>query len=255
MKEKIFWGEMTRWELKNRTRMVKTALLPIGSLEQHGPHLPLDTDAFDAKYILEEAVKHLSGPKPPKLPTIPYGISHHHMSFPGTVTLRNETLENLIIDIGRSIIASGFQKLFIYNGHGGNTDTIKIAAKKLKRETGLLVFIDSGESMKPARDELVESENDVHAGEYETSTSMANRGELVMEEEIPEKSSKYPHESMEFDSEPPFHYAWDTHELTDTGVLGDPKKATKEKGEELWKRGIAKLSERIEIVIDLPPHI
>ncbi|MGM0509986.1 MAG: creatininase family protein [Thermoplasmatota archaeon] len=253
MAEKIFWGEMTRWELKERAESVDTALLPVGSLEQHGPHLPLDTDAYDAGYMLEKAVEKLSSPKPPILPTIPYGVSHHHMYFPGTVTLRNETLEMMIIDIGRSIISSGFQKLFIYNAHGGNTDTINIAAKKLKKETGLFVLIDSGESMEPGKKELVESRNDVHAGEYETSTSMANRGELVKEKMIPEESSKFPHETMEFDHEPPFHFVWDTHELTDTGVLGDPGKASEEKGEELWERGISKLAERIEIAIELTP--
>ncbi|MFW6141449.1 MAG: creatininase family protein [Candidatus Saliniplasma sp.] len=85
------------------------------------------------------------------LPTIPYGVSDHHMGFPGTITIRTETFENMIIDIGRSIVHHGIQKLFIYNAHGGNTSTIKIAARKLKRETGLLVFIDSGESMAPER--------------------------------------------------------------------------------------------------------
>jgi len=79
--QKIKWGEMTRAELEQRTRFVDTALLPIGSIEQHGPHLPLDTDTFDAGYMLEEAVKRIESPKPLILPTIPYGVSDHHMGF------------------------------------------------------------------------------------------------------------------------------------------------------------------------------
>lgn len=255
MKEKIFWGEMNRWELQQRSEDVDTALLPVGSLEQHGPHLPLDTDAHDAEYILENAAEELESSRPPILPTVPYGISDHHMNFPGTVTIGADTLQSLIEDIGRSIIRHGFKKLFIFNAHGGNTAAIKLVARKLKRETGMLVFVDSGECMKPGRDELVESENDVHAGEYETSTSLANRGELVDERVLPEKEMDFPDERFEFDHEPDFFFAWDTDELTPTGILGDAQKADREKGEELWKRGISRLAERIETVMEMPNHL
>ncbi|MFO7792903.1 MAG: creatininase family protein [Candidatus Saliniplasma sp.] len=249
--QKTKWGEMTRAELEQRTRFIDTALLPIGSIEQHGPHLPLDTDTYDAGYILEESVKRIDRPKPLILPTIPYGVSDHHMAFPGTITIKSKTLQDMIIDIGRSIIQHGIQKLFIYNAHGGNTSTIKLAASKLKRETGLLVFIDSGESMGPGKERYVDSENDVHAGEYETSTSMANRGELVEEEAIPEKEMDFPDDEFEFDNDPPFLFTWDTHELSKIGVLGDPKKATKEKGEKLWDEGITILANRIKKVMEM----
>ncbi len=251
MKEKIFWGEMTRQELRNRSRFVDTAILPVGSLEQHGPHLPLDTDAYDAEYIVKKSVKELGPPRPPILPTIPYGVSSHHMSFKGTVTVSSETLKDTVKEIGGSIVSHGFHKLLIYNGHGGNTSTLKAAAQELKDDTGLIVFIDSGESMEPGRKELVESENDVHAGEYETSTSLANREELIEEEEIPEEDVSYPDKSLEFDEEPPFFFTWDTHELSRTGVLGNPKKATKEKGEKLWEEGVERLTERIKTVMEV----
>ncbi len=249
--QKIKWGEMTRAELEQRTRFVDTALLPIGSIEQHGPHLPLDTDTFDAGYMLEEAVKRIESPKPLILPTIPYGVSDHHMGFSGTITVRSETLRDMIIDIGRSIIHHGIQKLFIYNAHGGNTTTIKIAARKLKRETGLLIFIDSGESMEPGKKKYVDSKNDVHAGEYETSTSLANREELVDKDAIPEVEMDFPGDEFEFENDPPFEFAWDTHELSKIGVLGDPKKATKEKGEKLWDAGIELLARRIKMVMEM----
>ncbi len=257
MKEElpIYWGEMTREDILCITRYVDLALLPVGSLEQHGPHLPLDTDSYDARYLLENAVKMIDGPKPPILPTFAYGISDHHMSFPGTVTLRPETFEALVMDIGRSVATHGFQKLFICNGHGGNNSALNTVARKLKKETGLLIFIDSGECMEPGKKKLVETENDVHAGDYETSTSLANRKELVDVDAIPEKEMTFPHPSMTFDHKPSFNFAWDTHELSPMGVLGDPTKATVEKGEKLWESGISLLAERIKIVMDMKGHL
>ncbi|MFP4608639.1 MAG: creatininase family protein, partial [Candidatus Aenigmatarchaeota archaeon] len=143
MVEKIRWGEMNRWELEQRAEVVDTTILPIGSLEQHGPHLPLDTDSYDAEHLVEEAVRRLETPKPVILPTIPYGVSDHHMGFPGTVTVASKTLEDLIVDVGRSVIRHGFRKFFILTGHGGNEAAVKTAARRLKKETGMDVFMDS----------------------------------------------------------------------------------------------------------------
>ncbi len=251
MAEKVLWGEMTRLELEKISGQVDTILLPVGSLEQHGPHLPLDTDSFDAMYILLEAVEKLDPPRPPILPTISYGLSEHHMAFSGTVTLRPETLFSLIFDIGRSAKQHGFEKIFIYNAHGGNTNVLKEAALQLKYELDLTVFIDSGESMEPGKRELVNSKNDVHAGEYETSTSLANRIDLVDQDKIKKPTLTFPDESFEFDHKPAFFYTWSTDELTDTGVIGDPTKATVDKGEQLWDGGIKLLAERIKTVMEL----
>ncbi len=251
MVEKLLWGEMTRIELEELSNDVDTVLLPVGSIEQHGPHLPLDTDSYDAMYILKEAVKKLDPPLPPILPTISYGLSEHHMGFKGSISLKPDTLMSLVVDIGRSVKKHGFNKMFIYNAHGGNTSVLKEAALRLKYDHDLHVFMDSGESMEPAKKELVKSKNDVHAGEYETSTSLANRGDLVDSDRISEPELKFPHQTMEFDNKPSLFFTWYTHELTDTGAIGDPTKATVEKGEKLWESGIDILAERIALVKEL----
>ncbi len=251
MAEKIKWGEMNRWELDQRSEMVDTAILPVGSLEQHGPHLPLDTDSYDAGYLVEKAVEELDSAKPPILPTIPYGVSDHHMSFPGTVTLSSDTVEDMVVEIGRSVLQHGFFKLYIYNGHGGNDSALKTAARKLKKETGMAVFVDSFESVYLEKEKIVESANDVHAGEFETSLVLANREEKVDERTIPKKEYDFPDEKMEFDHEPEFFYSWHTHDLTETGVIGDASKASKEKGEKLWDASIQKVKNRLETVMEV----
>jgi len=253
MKGKIYWGRMNKNELDQRSKGIDTAILPIGSLEQHGPHLPLDIDSYDAEYLVKKTVEKLEPPRPPILPTISYGVSDHHMSFPGTVTLNSETLEKMILEIGKSIIEHGFSKLYICNGHGGNEAGINSAAQKLKKESDMMVIIESFQCMMPEKKELIESKNDVHAGEFETSAAMANRGKFVDEEAIPEKDVNFLHPKMEFDHEPNFIFTWKTHELTETGVIGDATKATKEKGEKLWEAAIERFKERLEIVIDLSP--
>ncbi|MFW5953016.1 MAG: creatininase family protein, partial [Candidatus Natronoplasma sp.] len=101
------------------------------------------------------------------------------------------------------------------------------------------------------REELVESDNDVHAGEFETSLVLAVREDMVDERTIPEKEFDFPDPKMEFDHEPEFNYTWNTHDLTKTGVIGDATKASKEKGEKLWEAGIERLKKRLETVIDI----
>ncbi len=251
MSEKIHWGEMTRVELKKLAEKTDTVLLPVGSTEQHGPHLPVDTDTFDAKYILEKACELLPDPKPPILPVIPYGVSGHHMGFDGTITLRDKTLHDIVVDIGRSVWVHGFKKMIIYNAHGGNTAVLRTAANTLKKDPGLRVFMDSGQSMEKGKKELVKSVNDVHAGEYETSTSLANRKELVDIDSIEKPELTFPHPSFEFNAEAPYFFNWNTDELTSTGVIGDPTVSNEEKGDELWERGIKTLSKRIKIILKL----
>jgi creatinine amidohydrolase/Fe(II)-dependent formamide hydrolase-like protein len=232
--ETYFWGELCWPDAASRLNIVDTALLPVGAVEQHGPHLPLDTDAYDAAYLAKRIAAGCSDPKPLVLPPIAYGVSYHHEAFKGTISINNATLANLVYDIGISVAKNGIKKLVIINGHGGNAPSLNFAAQRINQDAHIFVCVDTGETSDVDVDNLIETPNDVHAGEIETSTSLAIRPELVrmdrVEMEVPEFTSRY----LDFSSKRGVAWYAHTHKISASGVMGDPTKATIEKGEKMW---------------------
>ncbi len=208
-------GELTWPEAAKRLKEVDIVLFPVGSLEQHGPYLPLDTDAFDAPHLAEQVALRCSEPKPLVLPLLPFGVSYHHDDFPGTLSISNDTLSRLVYEIGMS------------------------AAR-------IFTCVDTGETSDVDLAALCETPNDVHAGEIETSTSLASRPELVKMEKaksfVPRFSSHY----LDFSSKRSVDWYARTAKISPSGVLGDPSKASREKGEKLWEIMIHNLLEFVE---------
>ncbi|HUT93473.1 MAG TPA: creatininase family protein [Thermoguttaceae bacterium] len=239
-------GELTWPQAEQRFREVDVALLPVGAIEQHGPHLPLDTDAFDADYLARRVAEACSDPKPILLPLIPYGVSYHHEDFTGTISISNETLSRLVYEIGISAAKNGITKLVIINGHGGNAATLNFAAQTINRDAHIFTCIDTGETSDTDVQALAETPNDVHAGEIETSTALAARPELVQmnkaKRSVPRFSSRY----LDFSSKRSVDWYARTAKLSTSGVMGDPTKATREKGERMWEVMIRNLVEFIE---------
>jgi len=229
-----FWGELCWPDARSRLDIVDTALLPVGAIEQHGPHLPLDTDAFDAAYLAKRVAEACSDPKPLVLPLIAYGVSYHHEAFKGTISINNDTLANLVYDVGISVAKNGIKKLVIINGHGGNAPSLNFAAQRINQDAQVFVCVDTGETSDVDVDSLIETPNDVHAGEIETSTSLAIRPEWVrmdrVQMEVPEFTSRY----LDFSSKRGVAWYAHTHKISASGVMGDPTKATAEKGEKMW---------------------
>ena len=240
------WGELSWPEIKELIKALDVALLPVGSIEQHGPHLPVDTDAFDARYLADRVASACSAPKPFVLPLIAYGVSYHHDDFPGTLTISNEALSRMVYDIGMSAAKNGIRKLVIINGHGGNAPALNYAAQMINRDARIFVCVDTGETSDVDIDALIETPNDVHAGEMETSTSMAIRPHLVktdqLKKSIPEFSSRY----LNFSSKRSASWYGYTHKISTSGVMGNPKKASAEKGVKIWEIMIAHLVGLVE---------
>lgn len=239
-------GELTWPQAERRFQEVDVALLPVGAIEQHGPHLPLDTDAFDADYLARRVAESCSDPKPIVLPPIPYGVSYHHDDFPGTISVSNEALSKLVYDIGLACARNGITKLVIVNGHGGNSATLKFAAQMINRDANIFTCVDTGESSDVDLDRLCETDNDVHAGEVETSTSLAIRPDLVddsaVQAFVPSFSSRY----LDFTARRSVEWFARTAKISPNGVLGDPTKASADKGSEMWRVMIANLVEFVE---------
>lgn len=240
------WGELTWPEARARFDEITVALLPVGSVEQHGPHLPLDTDVFDADYLARRVAEACSDPKPLVLPAISYGVSCHHKDFQGTISISDDTLVRIVYEINISMAENGIRKLVIINGHGGNSPALNHAAQMIKRDTHIFVCVDSGETSDVDIYEFIDTPNDVHAGEIETSTSLAVRPNLVKMDlapkTIPEFSSRY----LDFTSNRGVSWYAYTQKISATGVMGDPTRASIAKGKKIWQIMIAHLAALVE---------
>ncbi len=239
-------GELTWVQAKSRFAETDIVLLPVGAIEQHGPHLPLDIDGWDAEYLCREVARRCGDPKPLVLPLIPYGVSYHHDDFPGTLSVGPDTLAQFVYEVGMAAARHGVIKLVIINGHGGNAPALQLAAQKINRDARIFTCVDTGETSDADINAIAETRNDVHAGEIETSTALATRPHLVdearFEPGLPEFSSRY----LEFSSVSSVEWYEHTATMSDSGVLGDPTKASREKGEKMWEMMIGHLVRFVE---------
>jgi creatinine amidohydrolase/Fe(II)-dependent formamide hydrolase-like protein/7-cyano-7-deazaguanine synthase in queuosine biosynthesis len=240
------WGELTRPEAEERLERVDVALLPVGSIEQHGPHLPLDTDAFDAEYLAHRVAEACSEPRPLVLPLIPYGVSYHHDDFRGTLSVDNDTLSRLVYDVGRSAARNGIRKLVIINGHGGNSPALNHAAQMINRDDRIFVCVDSGETSDVDIYKMVETQNDVHAGEIETSTALAVRPHLVRMDLVTGRAPRFSSRYLNFTSKRGVSWYAYTKKVSPSGVMGNPSRASAEKGRKMWQIMIAHLTALVE---------
>jgi creatinine amidohydrolase len=199
-------------------------ILPLGSLESHGPHLPFGTDALTAYALAQEIARCV--PKTAVLPPVNYGMSEHYREFPFCISLQYETEIAILRDIFASLYREGVRKVFIMNGHDGNIAPIEVAARtaKVAHPDLKIVSLDAWwnmvGSLVPAG--FFEVWNGLgHGGEGETSICLALFPELC-----------HPEQAVGVVPHLPAHVEikWRFSELTNTGASGDPTKASREKG-------------------------
>lgn len=222
-------------------------VIPIAALEQHGHHMPVFTDSL----LLGEVVKRVSatmGDKVLWLPLTWMGNSHHHIDFPGTVSASPRLYMDLLIDLMENMIHHGFKRIILLNGHGGNIVPAQQATfelrQKLRERNDLLLLSTTywtlgGEPNKQGAGILQERMG--HACEWETSMMLRIRPELVRDHGGVK--------AVEFgDAFEPAHRAWITKDRSAPGHIGDPSKATAEKGEAIFSTfatDVVNLLERI----------
>jgi creatinine amidohydrolase/Fe(II)-dependent formamide hydrolase-like protein len=243
-----YLGELTWPDVKSFLATHNVVIVPVGSCEQHGPHLPIDTDAYDALWLSLKAAEKAQCAL--VAPPIYYGVSSHHMDFPGTVTLSPQTLEHLAYEVALSLTKHGFRKILFENGHGGNTPALEAAAQRIKADTNAFVAIDTVSLIPDFIEKFIETSYDAHAGEFETSTTLANRENCVVKERIKKPKIKLPESKYTKiglkETGPKISWAFRTKEISEAGVIGDPTKASKEKGEAAWKLAIERLADLLK---------
>lgn len=244
--EEFVWGQMTWPDAKRALERVDVALLPVGAIEQHGPHLPVDTDFYDADRLCREVAKVCSQPRPLVLPGIPYGVSYHHDDFAGTISISPSTLSQFVYEIGMAVARQGITKLIIVNGHGGNEPALQLAAQLINRDAHIFTAVDTGQTSDADVEALAQTFNDVHAGEIETSTALASRPKLVREDRIASNVPRFSSDYLEFSSKRGISWYAQTERISTDGVMGDPTLATVEKGEAIWDVMIRNLAALIE---------
>jgi creatinine amidohydrolase len=197
------------------------AVLPTGSVEQHSVHLPVSVDTIRADH-LSAALVEAAGDHDlefVRLPALPYGYSEHHMNYPGTVTLAQDTYRDAVIEVGESLSAHGVDRLVLLNCHGGNREPLAMAADRLARDHDVTTHLVHWTDF--ARDDLEEAfgEGWGHAGDHETSVVELFRPDLVTEDK------KEVQDDREFPTTRSFTYF---DEVTEQGGLGDPTNADPE---------------------------
>ncbi len=240
------WSELSWPEVEARLKEMDVAILPVGSIEQHGPHLPLDTDSFDADYLAKRIAEACSDPKPLVLPLISYGVSYEHSEFKGTIGINNDTLSLLVYEIGMCCARNGVNKLVIVNGHGGNVPALNYAAQMITRDAKIFVCVDTGETSDVDIYRIAETQNDIHAGEIETSTSLAVRPHLVKMDKAAKRLPRFSSRYLDFTSKRKVSWYVHTKKISQSGVIGDPTKASADKGKRMWQVMIAHLVALVE---------
>ena len=214
---------------RDRTLLV----LPTAAIEQHGHHLPLSTDTLVNNLLLGHALQKLPDDVSLyALPPVHYGKSNEHLGFPGTLSLSASTFMAVIRDLGASLHAARFQKLVLYNTHGGNTALVDVMARDLRAEFGLRTFALHG-SGGISFDGLSAQEKayGFHAGEVETAFLLAAVPELVDRDAYTVNYiAQIDRPDLLMPENAAATFAWLTRDIAASGVLGDPRQATAENG-------------------------
>ncbi len=242
MAQKRFMQEMTWPEVRDAI-VDAIVIFPIGATEQHGPHLPLGTDSLVSLEILKRAVPQIPADlKAIITPQLSIGLSIEHLDFPGTLSFKDAgSLISTVKSICKNLVDYGAKKIVLWNGHGGNTAPLKAAAREVRKETGGFVVMTTywsslEENLEPG---VYETELRVHADEGETSLMLFLFPELVQFDkaikELPEKFLRSTH--MKNLNGLPYP-SWVTKDVSESGVIGDPTKASREKGEKIVEAAI-----------------
>jgi creatinine amidohydrolase len=228
----VLWLELTAEELRAKAAADTIVVLPVGSVEQHGPHLPVGVDTILTGAVCKAAAERVGDGSVVVAPTLWCGMAEHHMPFGGTFTFDIPTYRAVLLAFLKSIERHGFRRVLIVNGHGGNTNALQAFLPDFSRETDLAIMACTYFDM--AEDAITSSLDDqtrmMHACEVETSMMMAVAPDLVRTARLPDA-----HDNLAPEARGKGRASVARHrsyrEKTLSGVSGDARRASPGKGE------------------------
>jgi creatinine amidohydrolase len=260
-----FWADLSTRDFAQLDPARTIAVLPVAATEQHGPHLPLSVDSVLADGIVAASLPHLA----PELsvlflPTQAVGLSPEHARFPGTLTLKTETVLRLWTDIGESVAAAGVRKLLLFNSHGGQVSVMDLVARDLRARLNLLVYSCSWFNL-PLHDAQGQDLNalfsaeehrfGIHGGEIETSMMLALAPQRVQMDQARHFASTAQARAQQFPILGNGHSAklgWQTQDYHPAGAVGHAAAATASKGEMLVQAAGRSLAQLLAELDRLP---
>jgi creatinine amidohydrolase len=240
----LHWPEV---EKLDRERIV--VIVPVGSMEQHGPHLPFQVDVLIASRLAEDLEKKI--PEILLVPPIWTGVSAHHMDFPGSITVRAKVLMDVLHDICDSLYHHHFRRIVLLNGHGGNRSSLEVLGQELFVEFGLTVNTLAYWDLVPDLVKSLKKTNSSgmgHSGELETSLMLHLAPHLVNHKEIPPGV-------LGIDEPGPMtgirRYV-NMKEHSKEGVIGMPSASSAEVGEKLYQAALEALEKAVRFLQSHP---
>lgn len=249
-----FLFELTWREAREAAHGGAMVLMPCGSVEQHGPHLPAKTDSCIVETVARAAAENLTGTEEVLVaPTLIYGASDHHRDF-FAMSVSEKTYIDAVFDLCAGLQKAGFEKAFLLNGHGGNTAPLKVVCALARSKLpGLLLGTSdywalAAEGMRRARNSAPGGA--AHAGEFETSLMMfLDQGSVRQESIVSNLPDLPPELTLDLVDGGPITTSagWET--LSREGHLGDAEKATPDQGKELYQVSVAAVTEALRVFL------
>jgi creatinine amidohydrolase len=234
----LYWPTMRRAQFEAVLADDPVVVLPVGSIEQHGPHCPMDVDLSGPLAVAMHASRRATDFPLVVAQEIPFGFTHYNQGFAGTITLALETFIAMVSDVALSIQRNGFRRLVFLNGHGGNHHPLKAIAAKLAEHDLFSLAFSHWDLVSEEMRAWGERESRIgHAGEWETSIQLFLRPELV-DRDRQVSETWVPSVDPAFETFAAFP---ERQRETPQGVMGDPTVASAEKG----KRFVEAASQRL----------
>jgi len=248
------YEDLTWPEMNEAVEAGLIPVLPVGTMEQHGPHLPVKMDRWTATEVAKTAAEQHQD-RLLLMPAVAYGYTTHVMDFPGSVTIHHETFIRYIVDILKSLAYHGFSRIIVINGHGSNIPPLDLACRRANLETDANVALASWWDLTVVDPEFMKTwrESEIpggcaHSGEAETSVALHLDNSLIQMDKALNEQVKFhehnsPYQWVDLWSSGPVSVTSWTSEYTDSGICGEAVLATPEKGKILFDEAVKNLIE------------